>query len=108
LPGDRPLSERHADVLKPGSKYGEPISNRSVQKAIKEYTAAVVSWAHVYILRTTQITEHIARRTDIKTVQGNAGHANRETTNYHARDVTEAQIPRGARRSRSTPGTSTA
>ena len=54
--------------------------------------SAGVRWAHVHTLRTTHITEHIARRTDIKTVQGNAGHASLATTNFYARYVKEAQI----------------
>ena len=54
--------------------------------------APLSAWAHVHTLRTTHITEHIARRTDIKTVQGNAGHANLATTNFYARYVKEAQI----------------
>src|SRR5512147_1582443 len=75
------------------TKYQEPISGRSVQKLMKKYaTAAGVGWAHVHTLRTTHITEHIARRTDIKTVQGNAGHASLATTNFYARYVKEAQI----------------
>jgi site-specific recombinase XerD len=75
------------------TKYSEPITGRSVQKLMKKYaTAAGVGWAHVHTLRTTHITEHIARRTDIKTVQGNAGHASLATTNFYARYVKEAQI----------------
>src|SRR5512144_717122 len=75
------------------TKYQELITSRSVQKLMKKYaTAAGVSWAHVHTLRTTHITEHIARRTDIKTVQGNAGHASLATTNFYARYVKEAQI----------------
>jgi site-specific recombinase XerD len=75
------------------TKYHGPISGRSVQKLMKKYaTAAGVDWAHVHTLRTTHITEHIARRTDIKTVQGNAGHASLATTNFYARYVKEAQI----------------
>jgi site-specific recombinase XerD len=75
------------------TKYHEPISGRSVQKLMKKYAAAAgVGWVHVHTLRTTHITEHIARRTDIKTVQGNAGHASLATTNFYARYVKEAQI----------------
>src|SRR5512144_2790492 len=75
------------------TKYSEPMTHRSVQKLMKKYArAAGVPWAHVHTLRTTHITEHIARRTDIKTVQGNAGHASLATTNFYARYVKEAQI----------------
>src|SRR5512135_140011 len=75
------------------TKYSEPITGRSVQKLMKKYaTAAGVGWAHRHTLRTTHITEHIARRTDIKTVQGNAGHASLATTNFYARYVKDAQI----------------
>src|SRR5512144_967073 len=86
----RPTGSAQALFL---TKYQEPITSRSVQKLLKKYaTAAGVSWAHVHTLRTTHITEHIARRTDIKTVQGNAGHASLATTNFYARYVKEAQI----------------
>src|SRR5512135_1025122 len=75
------------------TKYAAPMTHRSVQKLMKKYaTAAGVRWAHVPTMRTTHITEHIARRTDIKTVQGNAGHASLATTNFYARYVKEAQI----------------
>src|SRR5512146_2919050 len=75
------------------TKYQEAMTSRSVQKLMKKYaTAAGVGWAHVHTLRTTHITEHIARRTDIKTVQGNAGHASLATTDFYARYVKEAQI----------------
>ncbi len=86
----RPKSSSQALFL---TKYGEPITNRSVQKAFKKYAiAAGVRWAHVHTLRTTHITHHIASKTDIKTVQGNAGHASLATTNYYASYVKEAQI----------------
>ncbi len=75
------------------TKYGTPITNRSVQKAFKKYAlAANLPWAHVHTLRTTHITHHIASKTDIKTVQGNAGHLNLATTNYYAQFVKDAQI----------------
>src|SRR5512144_430606 len=85
----RPPAETPALFL---TKYGGPISGRSVQKRMKKYAAAAVGCAHLHTLRTTHITEHIARRTDIKTVQGNAGHASLATTNFYARYVKEAQI----------------
>lgn len=86
----RPKSSSSALFL---TKYGEPMTNRSVQKAFKKYaTAAGVAWAHIHTLRTTHITHHIANKTDIKTVQGNAGHLNLATTNYYASYVKEAQI----------------
>jgi len=75
------------------NKYAKPLTNRSVQKALKKYArAAGIPWAHVHTLRTTHITEHIARKTDIKTVQGNAGHSSLAVTNYYAQFVKEAQI----------------
>ena len=86
----RPQSSSNALFL---TKYGTPMTNRSVQKAFKKYAQeAGISWAHVHTLRTTHITHHIAQKTDIKTVQGNAGHANLATTNYYASYVKEAQI----------------
>src|SRR5512142_969141 len=52
------------------TKYAAPMTHRSVQKLMKKYaTAAGVPWAHVHTLRTTHITEHITRRTDIKTLE---------------------------------------
>ncbi len=86
----RPKTSSQALFL---TKYGEPITNRSVQKDFKKYAiAAGVPWAHVHTLRTTHITHHIASKTDIKIVQGNAGHASLATTNYYASYVKEAQI----------------
>jgi integrase/recombinase XerC len=86
----RPTAPTEALFL---TKYSQPMTHRSVQKLMKKYaTAAGVAWAHVHTLRTTHITEHIARRTDIKTVQGNAGHASLATTNFYARYVKDAQI----------------
>jgi site-specific recombinase XerC len=75
------------------TKYGTPISNRSVQKVFKKYAvAAGVPWAHVETLRTTHILEHLARGTDVRMVQGNAGHASRKTTKDYARYVKEVEI----------------
>src|SRR5437588_11513118 len=46
----RPKSSSQALFL---TKYGEPITNRSVQKAFKKYAVvAGVPWAHVHTLRT--------------------------------------------------------
>jgi site-specific recombinase XerD len=86
----RPDSPYEAVFL---TKYASPITNRSVQKAFKKYAvAAGLPGAHIHTLRTTHITQHIARGTDIKTTQGNAGHASLATTNFYARYVKEAQI----------------
>ncbi len=75
------------------NKYGKPLTNRSVQKAFKKYAiVAHIPWVHVHSLRTTHITENIARKTDIKTVQGNAGHSSLAVTNYYAQSLKEAQI----------------
>ncbi len=63
-----------------------------MQKAFKKYAvAAGIPWAHVNSLRTTHITEHLAKKTDIKIVQDNAGQT-RAVTNSYAQFVKEAQI----------------
>jgi site-specific recombinase XerD len=75
------------------TKYCTPMTNRSVEKAFKKYAvAAGVSWAHVHTFRTTHITQHIAKGTDLKTVQENAGHSSLKTTDYYAGLVKEAQV----------------
>ena len=64
----RPQAPHHALFL---TKYQTAITNRSVQKAVKKYAvAAGLPWAHVHTLRTTHMTQHIAKGTDVKTVQG--------------------------------------
>lgn len=86
----RPQSDYPAFFL---TKYRTPMTNRSVEKAFKKYAiAAGVEWAHVHTFRTTHITQHIAKGTDLKTVQENAGHGSLKTTDYYAGLVKEAQI----------------
>lgn len=73
------------------NKYGKPLANRDVQRALKKYAKeAGVAWAHVHTLRTTYITHHIAKGTDIKTIQAHAGHTNLATTNRYVAYVKEA------------------
>jgi integrase/recombinase XerD len=75
------------------TKYITPMTNRSVQKAFKKYaTVAKVPWAHVHSFKTPHITQHLAHKTDIKTVMVNAGHRSLKTTQYYADLVKEAQI----------------
>lgn len=86
----RPHSPTQAIFL---NRYGKALSNRSVEKAFKKYArAAGIPWAHVESLRTTHIIEHLARKTDIQTVQENAGHSSRKSTNHYAQVVKEAHI----------------
>ena len=74
------------------NKYGKPLSNRSVQKAFKKYaTRSGIPWAHVESLRTTHITEHLARKTDCTIVQDNAGMRQRQMNSY-VQSVKEEQI----------------
>lgn len=73
------------------NKYGKPLSNTSVEKAFKYAYAAGIPWAHVDNLRTTHIIEHLSRKTDRETVQGNAGLTKHQTNSY-VQYVKEAQI----------------
>jgi site-specific recombinase XerD len=75
------------------NKYGETLTNRSVEKMFKKYAiAAGVPWAYFHTLRTTHITMHLALGTDVKTVQTNAGHSSIATTNVYAGYVKTAQV----------------
>ena len=74
------------------NKYGKPLSNRSVEKAFKKYaTRFDIPWAHVESLRTTHITEHLARKTESTIVQEHAGLTKRQMHSY-TQFVSEAQI----------------
>lgn len=92
----RYLKAKNADPFEQAlflTKYGKAISNRGVQWNFKKYAnEAGIPWAHVHTLRTTHITHHLGKGTDIKTVMGNAGHSNLATTNRYTAYVKEARI----------------
>jgi integrase/recombinase XerC len=63
------------------TKFSTPMSKRAIQYTVSKYLqAADIKGASVHTLRHTMATHHIARGTDLKTVQETLGHASLETT----------------------------
>lgn len=63
------------------TKFKTPMSKRAVQYTITKYlTEARITAASVHTLRHTMATHHVARGTDLKTVQETLGHERLETT----------------------------
>lgn len=69
------------------SKYGLRLSKRAVQDTV----AAKIAGASVHSLRHTMATHHIARCTDLKTVQETLGHADLATTALYVSLAKQAQ-----------------
>lgn len=66
------------------NKYGEEISNRSIQRMIAKYMRrAGVEYASVHTLRHTAATHYAAKGGDIKSIQDMLGHASLETTQIY-------------------------
>jgi integrase/recombinase XerC len=63
------------------SQFKRPLSTRAIQDRITKYlTEAGIQGASVHTLRHTMATHHVARGTDLKTVQETLGHADLKTT----------------------------
>ena len=63
------------------TKFNTPMSKRGIQYTVSKYLqAADIKNASVHTLRHTMATHHIARGTDLKTIQATLGHASLETT----------------------------
>jgi integrase/recombinase XerC len=63
------------------TKFNTSMSKRAIQYTVNKYLqAAGIKGASVHTLRHTMATHHIARGTDLKTVQETLGHASLETT----------------------------
>jgi len=74
------------------SKYGSPLSKRAIQDIVaKHLAAAKITGASVHSLRHTMATHHIARGTDLKTVQETLGHADLATTALYVSLAKQAQ-----------------
>ncbi len=74
------------------SKYGLRLSKRAIQDTVaKHLAAAKIAGASVHSLRHTMATHHIARGTDLKTVQETLGHANLATTALYVSLAKQAQ-----------------
>ena len=74
------------------SKYGLGLSRRAIQDTVaKHLAAAKITGASVHSLRHTMATHHIARGTDLKTVQETLGHADLATTALYVSLAKQAQ-----------------
>jgi len=77
----RPASEHDGLWV---SKFGSAMSKRAIQAMIAKYLAeAGVKGASVHSLRHTMATHHVARGTDLKTLQETLGHADLATTSMY-------------------------
>ncbi len=71
------------------TKFKTPMGKRAIQAAVARYLReAGIEGASVHSLRHTMATHHVARGTDLKTVQETLGHADLATT---ALDVSMAK-----------------
>lgn len=76
------------------SKFHTPISPRAIQYTITSYMHEVgITGASVHILRHTMATptHHVARGTDLKTIQETLGHASLQTTTIYVQLAKKAQ-----------------
>jgi site-specific recombinase XerD len=66
------------------TKFSTPMSKRAIQYTVsKHLQAANIKGASVHTLRHTMATHHIARGTDLKTIQETLGHADLATTSIY-------------------------
>ncbi len=74
------------------SQFKRPISTRAIQHRMTKYvTEAGIIGASVHTLRHTMATHHVARGTDLKTVQETLGHADLKTTSIYVSLAKTAQ-----------------
>jgi len=74
------------------SQFKQPMSPRAIQHRIRKYlTEAGITGASVHTLRHTMATHHVARGTDLKTVQETLGHASLATTTMYVSLAKTAQ-----------------
>jgi site-specific recombinase XerD len=74
------------------SKFNTPMSPRAIQDRVAVYLRqAGISAASVHTLRHTMATHHVARGTDLKTIQEALGHSNLETTTIYVQLAKKAQ-----------------
>lgn len=74
------------------SQFKRPLSTRTIQHRLTKYlTEAGITGASVHTLRHTMATHHVARGTDLKTVQETLGHADLKTTSIYVSLAKTAQ-----------------
>src|SRR5215208_573262 len=74
------------------SQFKRPISTRAIQHRLTKYLSdAGITGASVHTLRHTMATHHVARGTDLKTVQEALGHADLKTTSIYVSLAKTAQ-----------------
>jgi site-specific recombinase XerD len=74
------------------NKFKEPMSTRAIQQRVEKYLKeADIEGASVHTLRHTMATHHVARGTDLKTVQETLGHASLATTTMYVSLAKTAQ-----------------
>jgi integrase/recombinase XerD len=74
------------------SQFKQPMSNRAIQQRVEKYLKeAGIEGASVHTLRHTMATHHVARGTDLKTVQETLGHADLATTTIYVSLAKTAQ-----------------
>src|SRR5689334_20517397 len=74
------------------SQFKRPISTRAIQHRMTKYLEeAGITGASVHTLRHTMATHHVARGTDLKTVQETLGHADLKTTSIYVSLAKTAQ-----------------
>jgi len=85
----RPETEHDALFV---SKFRTPMSKRAIQAAVATYLkGAGIDGASVHTLRHTMATHHVARGTDLKTIQETLGHADLATTVIYVQLAKRAQ-----------------
>lgn len=73
------------------TKFREPMGPRAIQRAVEKYLKeAGIAHASVHSLRHTFATHHVARGTDLRTVQEALGHADLKTTSIYVSTAKEA------------------
>lgn len=74
------------------TKFKTPMSRRAIQYQVKKYLDdAGIKGASVHSIRHTFATHHVAKGTDLKTVQETMGHASLATTSIYVSLAKEAQ-----------------
>ena len=74
------------------TKFKAPMSRRAIQYTVSKYLQSVgIKNASVHTLRHTMATHHIARGTDLKTIQETLGHADLATTAIYVSLAKNAQ-----------------
>jgi integrase/recombinase XerC len=74
------------------NKFKEPMSTRAIQLRVEKYLKeAGIEGASVHTLRHTMATHHVARGTDLKTVQETLGHKSLATTTIYVSLAKTAQ-----------------